>query len=221
MRPLIRMTWAVNRRFILGFSPVLLFYLGALVNTQMVSSILPRPFLMVFLGIMGLVTLIATFQGLTLDVDGFLLALPVTRAQVVRAKYLTCLFGLLVGVALPLGTAWIAHFLLPNRLPPPNPEALRGVGLATLIYASGIFLFLPFIHHFGPSKGFLFFALTVLLLPSVGLAWKGLDGAEAMLTFLLRVIAQPTLALGLGVGVLAFGLASLSLSAWSYGRSAF
>lgn len=221
MLPLIRMTWAINRRLLLGFSPVLVFYLGALLKAQSVSGTLPRPFAFIFLCIAGLVTLIVTFQGLTLEVEGFLLSLPVTRPQVVRTKYLTCLLGLVGGVALPMATAWVAHFLVPSHLPAPSSEALRTVALAALLFASGIFLFLPFIHHFGASRGFLFFALTLLLVPSAGLAWKGLDGADAVFTILHQAVGQPSLALGIGLGVLAFGLASLQLSIWSYGRRAF
>lgn len=221
MLPMIRMTWAINRRLLLSFSPVLAFYLAMLVNTQITSGTLPRPYHAGLLGITGLLTIIVTFQGLTLEVEGFLLALPVTRAQVVRTKYLTSLLGLMLGVGLTLTTSWLAHLLVPHRVPAPSPDALRTLGLGVLLYASVIFLFLPFIHHFGASKGFMGFALTLILVPSAGLAWKGLDGAEAVLKFLDRVLAQPSLAMALTAGVVTFGAASLSLSTWSYRRRAF
>ena len=219
MLPLIRMTWAINRRLLLGFSPVLAFYLAMLVYAQRGSE--GPPFAYYFSGITGLITLIITFQGLTMDVEGFLLSLPVTRAQIVRTKYFTSLLGLMAGVLIPLTTAWAAHFLAPSQVPAPSQAALCIVGLATLLYAFGIFLFLPFIHHFGPSKGFLFFALTVILIPAGGLTWKGLDGAQNVLTFVHHVLARPSLALGISAGLLAFGFASLSLSTWSYRRRAF
>ena len=219
MLPLIRMTWAINRRLLLGFSPVLAFYLAMLVYAQRGSE--GSPFAYYSSAITGLVTLIITFQGLTMDVEGFLLSLPVTRAQIVRTKYLTSLLGLIAGVALPMTTAWVAHFLVPSQVPAPSQAALGIVGLAILIYAFAIFLFLPFTHHFGPSKGFLFFSLTVILIPAGGLAWKGLDGAEAVFRFMHRLLAHPLLALAISAGLLAFGLASLSLSTWSYRRRAF
>jgi hypothetical protein len=221
MLPLMHMNWAINRRLVYGFSPVLAFYLSMLVVAQCDVEMMPRPFALLFQSITGLVTLIITFQGLTLDVEGFVLSLPVGRAQIVRAKYLTCLLGLLAGVALPMATSWIAHFLAPNHVPAPSQEALRIVAMATLFYALGIFLFLPFVHHFGPSKGFMLFALAAILIPAGALAWKGLDGAEALLTFMHSVLAHPPLALGISAGALVFGLGSLALSTWSYRRRAF
>lgn len=221
MLPLMRMTWVINRRLFLGFSPVLLLYMTMLVNTQRMVEVMPRPFLAVFMGVMGLITLIVTFQGLTLDVEGFLLALPVTRTQVVRNKYLTSLLGLMAGVALPMATAWTAHALAPGHLPAPTPEVMGFVGLWALSLALGIFLFLPFIHHFGPSKGFLHFSLTAILVPAAGLAWKGLDGAEKVITFVKGLPDHGPLALAITVGVLILGLASLTLSTRSYARRAF
>jgi len=219
MRPLIRMTWTLNRRLLIQFSPFLAFYLWALVNTQYEAKTMP--FVPVFLFITCIVTAIITLQGLTLDVEGFLLSLPVARAQIVRTKYITSLLGLMAGVALPMATSWMAHFLAPSHVPAPSPGVLGIVGMWTILLAFGIFLFLPFVYHFGASKGFMFFAITAILIPSGGLAWKGLDGVEAVLTFLHRVLAHPALALGISAGVLIFGFASLTLSTWSYRRRAF
>ena len=221
MLPLMRMTWILNRRLLIGFSPVLAFYLAVLLKTQSMAEAMPRPFIACFIGIASLITLIITFQGLTLDVEGFLLSLPVSRAAVVRNKYLTSLLGLMAGIALPLATSWIGHLFAPRALPAPSPEALGIVGLAALLLALGIFLFLPFIHHFGPSKGFLYVSLAALVLPAAGLAWRGLDGAEAVITFGKGLSNQTGLSLAIGAGALAFGWASMALSIWSYRRRSF
>ncbi len=222
MLPLIRMAWTTNRRFLVGFSPFLAFYLAMLVNAQCGQFGEGwSPFGFFFSGIILMVTVIVTFQGGTLDVEGFLLALPVTRAEIVRSKYLTCLLGLMAGVALPLAVSWLAHALVPGRVPPPSPEALRSVRTDFLVYACGIFLCLPFVHHFGPAKGYMFFALALILALSCGLAWKGLDGAEAARTFLHRQVEQGPLPVGLIAGVLVFGLASVGLSTWSFKRRVF
>lgn len=219
MLPLLRMTWALNRRLLFWSSPLLAFYLCMLVYAQ--SGAGGPPYIIAFNIITSVVTLIITFQGLTLELDGFLLSLPVTRAQVVRTKYLTSLLGLAAGVAIPMSVSWMAHLLVPGRVPAPGPEALGMMRMTTLNFAFYIFLFLPFIHHFGPQKGFLLFSLTVILAPSAGLAWWGLDGAATLRAFFKRGFAEPWLALQIALGVGVMGLLSLTLSTWSYRRRAF
>ena len=219
MRPLIRMFWATNRRLLLMMSPLLVFYLALMVYTQFTRNGIDIP-AMVFV-ITSLLIVVFTFQGLTFDVEAFLVSLPVTRSQLVRTKYLTSLLGLLAGLALTLAVAWLAHALAPGRAAAPTPEDLRSVGMLALLDAFAIFVFLPFVHHFEPSKGILAFSLTVILALSAGLAWKGLDGTEAVFHFFQRALAQPPHALGIVAGVLAFGLASLGLSTWSYRRRVF
>ena len=125
MLPLMRMTWILNRRLLIGFSPVLAFYLAVLLKTQSMAEAMPRPFIACFIGIASLITLIITFQGLTLDVEGFLLSLPVSRAAVVRNKYLTSLLGLMAGIALPLATSWIGHLFAPCSCPSFITSGLR------------------------------------------------------------------------------------------------
>ena len=219
MRPLIRMTWATNRRLLLLMSPILVFYLSLMVYTQCTQNGLDLPSI-VFV-IMFLLIVVFTFQGLTFDVEGFLVSLPVTRAQLVGTKYFTSLLGLLAGLTLPLTVAWLAHALAPGHAAAPTPEALRSVVMLAIIDGFAIFVFLPFVHHFEPSKGILAFSLTVILALGGGLAWKGLDGVAAVFHFFQRVLAHLPSALGMVAGLLAFGLASLILSSWSYRRRAF
>ena len=222
MLPLIRMAWTINRRLLIQFSPFLGFYLWGLVAAQSESATMPRPFIAAFLMIIAMATAIITFQGLTLPVEGFLLSLPVARAQIVRTKYLTSFLGLMAGVALPMATSWMAHFMAPGLVPAPSSEALGIVGIWTLFLSVGILLFLPFVYHFGPSKGFMIFAITVILIPSGGLALEGVNKSmDILATFLNRLLDQPNFAATTSMGVLLFGLASMGLSTWSYRSRAF
>lgn len=218
MFPLIRMAWTTNRRLLLLMSPVLAFYLSVMVYHQCTKEGIDLPSI-VFV-IMFLLIIVSTFQGLTFDVEAFLAALPVSRAQLVRARYLTSLLGLLAGVALPLVVAGLAHALAPGRVAAPTPMELRSVGMLAMLDLLGLYVFLPFIHAFEASKGILAFSAALILALAGGLAWKGLDGAAALFHFFQRALAQPMDVLALLAGLLAFGLASMSLSSWAYARRA-
>lgn len=219
MRPLIRMTWATNRRLLLLMSPILAFYLSLMIYTQCTKNGVDIP--SIAFVIMSLLIVVFTFQGLTFDVEAFLVSLPVTRRQLVRTKYLTSLLGLLAGLTLPLTVAWLAHALAPGHAAAPTPEELRSVGMLAIIDGFAIFLFLPFVHAFEPAKGILAFSVMVVLALGGSLAWWGLDGAAAMFHFFQRTLAHPQPALGILAGLLAFGLLSMGLSTWCYRRRAF
>jgi hypothetical protein len=87
--------------------------------------------------------------------------------------------------------------------------------------ALGIFVCLPLVYHFGPSKGLMIFAAMAILLPGGGLAWMGVDGCMNVLeAFGRRWLEHRPFALGVSAGVLMLGLASLSLSIRCYRRRA-
>ncbi len=217
MLPLIKMAWVLNRRLLLQGSPLFVLYLAQLVIIQHRGEV--TPFIIIALFITYLVTAIVTLQGLTLPVEGFLLALPISRTQVVRAKYATSLMGLAVGLALPLATAWIAHRVAPAWVPPASPTAMGIVALGGIFIALGIFLCLPLVYRFGPSKGLMSFTALTILLPASALAWKGVNGCMDLLeAFGNRWLDQPLFALTVLVAVLLLGLGSLRFSVEAYQR---
>ncbi len=219
MRPLIRMAWATSRRLLLLMSPLLAFYLALMVVHQVTKRGTDIP--AIAFTCMFMLIIVSTFQGLTFDVEGFMASLPVTRAQLVRTKYLLSFLGLLAGLALTLAVAGLAHALAPGRAAAPTPEELRSAVALALVDAFGLFAFLPFVHAFEPSRGILAFSLAAILALAASLAGWGLDGAADLFRFFQRVLAQPAPALGLIGGLLAFGLLSLSLSTWAYARRSF
>jgi len=217
MLPLIKMAWVLNRRLLLQGSPVFVMYLAQLVIVQHTGE--AEAFIIMALFITSLATIIVTLQGLTLPVESFVLALPISRTQVVRAKYLTSLLGLAVGLALPLAIAWIAHRVAPAWVPPASPTALGIVALGGTLMPLGIFLCLPLVYRFGPSNGLMTFTLLTILLPAGALIWKGANGCMDLLeAFGNRWLDQPLFALGVLVVVLLLGVGSLRLSESSYRR---
>ncbi len=220
MLPLIKMAWVLNRRLLVQVSPLFLFYLAQLVGVQHGGS--TALFATFALFITALVTTLVTLQGLTLPVEGFLLALPISRAQVVRAKYLTSLLGWALGLALPLATAWAAHLVAPAWVPPASPTALGIVSLGGTLFALGILLGLPLVYRFGPSKGLMIFSALAILVPAGALAWKGANGCMDVLeAFGTRWLEQPLFALSVVATTLLLGLGSLRFSEGAYRRRAF
>lgn len=217
MLPLMRTTWIINRRLLFQFSPFLAFYLWMIVNAQSKGD--PIQMAGVLVVFSALLTVIVTLQGLLLPVEEFILSLPISRSQVVRAKYLSSLLGLAVGLALPLLTAWTAHRVAPDRVGALSPEVLGLGGLTGLALAFGIFLFLPFVYRFGPARGLTFFSLSLVLCIAGGIAWKGRWGFfEPLLKFSGRVLENGVFALTVGAGVALFGIGSMFFSIWTYRR---
>jgi len=96
-------------------------------------------------------------------------------------------------------------------------EALGIGGLAAISLTFGICIFLPFVYHFGPEKGFMYFSTTLVLFVAGCLAWKGIDAyIQGFMDFSSHILESRTFALAVIAGVLVFGLASLSFSIWTY-----
>lgn len=200
--------WIINRRLLFQFSPWLIFFFTSLIVSRSGTGL-------VAFG--TFLTIIVTLQGLFQPVEEFMLSLPVSRSQIVRAKYLISLLGLVVGLVLPPLTAWLAHLLAPAYVHVFSREALEIGGLAAIYLAFGIFLFLPFIYQFGPVKGFRFFSMILALFVAGCLAWKGIGACtQVFMDFNIHILESGTFAIALIAGVLVFGLASLSFSIWTY-----
>ncbi len=217
MLPLIRMAWTVNRRQALALAPALALILALTVLKLAQGQ--PAKFLMGCLFSASLLGGLVAFQGLASDSEGFLLALPVSRRQVVRARYLTSLAALALGLVLPLAACAAAHAAAPDAFPALGAETVAMTGLLGLGLATGLAAFLPFVYHFGSPKGPIVFmallGLACLLLSVVTTADAVL---EALLRLLNRALDQRETALRLTGAILLLVAASLAFSGWRYER---
>jgi hypothetical protein len=215
MFPLIRSVYTINRRMLFQASPFLILWLVQLViaqrsgnHTAVVGYIVT--FEVIF-------TAVFTLQGFFQPVEEFILSLPVSRSQVVRAKYLSSLLGLFTGLALPLLTISLAHLLFPASVPVFSHRALEIGGLIAIYLIFVIFFFLPFIYQFGPEKGSICFCITLVLLIVVCLTWKGLDGyTQIFRDFNSGFLEYGTFTFSIIAGVLVFGVFSVLFSIWIY-----
>jgi ABC-type transport system involved in multi-copper enzyme maturation permease subunit len=98
-------------------------------------------------------------------------SLPVSRGQVVAARYLTALIGMVIGLALGWGLAQGMARLAASGAE--GPSALIGLDAHALLFgvlALGVAVFLPLYFRFGAGRALLFFsaiALATLLLVSL------------------------------------------------------
>ena len=93
--------------------------------------------------------------------DRYALSGPLTRQDIVRAKYLLCL--LLMGLALLIGIVGLAvmSFFTASR---PLPELLLIVGISTLLGLLGQAVILPIIYKLGAEKGRMFL-IAIFMIP--------------------------------------------------------
>jgi len=221
MLPLIRMTWTINRRIFFQVSPLFAFYFWMMFEAgKQANGVF---FVMMAITTGSLLAAIVTLQGILFAFEPFLLALPVDRSQVVRAKYLTSSLSILLGVNLPLVMAGLGHALLPRCFPwMLRAEIVGACAVACLLLLTGLFLFLPFIYRFGSTRGFTGFTLSLACLVVLAMGLQGPNKALDMLVaFSERFISSP----GFGGAALAttvvLGVLSLSYATRAYRRRAF
>ncbi len=222
MLPLIRMTWTLNRRVCLYVAP---WILGMQLGVGLMAHIKEGNSAgLLFSAVMAgaVLSSLVTLQFAFVPLEGFLLSLPVTRAQVVRAHYLVALMAAFLGVSLLPLLVGVARFIAPQKVPPLAFETLGLLGVLVSGLVMGLFTFLPFLFRWGGPRGVTAFTLTLLLLLSATLWFKGLDGSlSAVLSLGNRVLDRPAFAAGCSAGLALFSGASLGISTWSYQKREF
>ena len=213
MLALIRMDWTLNRRILLQLTPLFLFYaLMALGGTR---------------GVVGLGFVLATilmalavFQNLRDSVEPFVCALPVSRAQIVLARYAVSLTGLALGLALALALGWAVGRLGLRWSQEIDLSIVRaGLGCQGFLLGAVLFLYLPFHFRFGGDRGLgVFAAAGVSCLLAILLAF-GVEGTlDRTLALATRLIDDRAFLLGAGIGWLLLGAGSLALAIAGYRR---
>jgi len=208
MRALILRHGRVNRRMLLGFSPLALIWLGvSLKNTEAALGA------GMMLGLMLSAFVMLAHEAMNPNLESFLLSLPVNRAQVVCETYLSGLLALMLGQSLPLLMVKAGHALAPTHLQALDPSALGVAGLILLFNACLIFSMLPFRYALGGQKGLMAFSILLVVLLAGFFAWKGLGGVMDMIgTAGNQLLDHPRQGGWAAGGIAAFGASSLALS---------
>lgn len=221
MLPLIRMNWTINRRILFQVSPLFGFYYWMLFEAgKQANGVF---FVMMAITTGTLLAAIVTLQGILYSIEPFLLALPVDRSQVVRAKYLSSSLSILLGVSLPLIMAVVAHALFPQSFPLNlRGEIVGACAVACVLLLAGLFLFLPFIYRFGSTRGFTGFTLSLAFLMILAMGIQGPNKAiDTLLTFSERFISSPGFAGTIVAATLGLGVLSLAYATHAYRRRTF
>lgn len=222
MRPviaLLRHHWTTSRRLLLGLGALLL------ISLLLLMSQVPH-----FLASMPLVPFqwslaigaIVLLQGLLGPGETFVLALPVSRTQVVQARYLASLLAFAAGLLIPLVLVTLGHLAFPSRVGAVGADAWKISGLLFLMEAALVFAFLPFTFSLGGQKGVMAFTLSLVLVLGSLLAWKGIDGLVALVIQNgMRAMDRPAFAAGVSAAVAGLGALSMITSGYVYPRRSF
>jgi hypothetical protein len=212
MLALIRMDWTLNRRIVLQLSPLFLLWSG--IVTMGMRGLLALSF-----EVAALLMFLPLFQNLRDTVEPFLLALPVSRAQVVGARFIS-VFGVMVLVFLAIFLlAWAGHRLGYGWARDVQLGDLAvGLGLQGFLLGAGVFLYLPFHFRFGGDLGIGFFlgslvANLVTLLLICG--WRGLLAHGT--TLAQRLLDGGAFLAWVAGGWVLVGVLSVGLSIRAYG----
>jgi CubicO group peptidase (beta-lactamase class C family) len=214
---LIRMDWTLHRRTWARISPLVLLWLAAAASGpgQLLGTTATLALLFVVMPL---------FPYLRPDsIETFLWALPVSRTQIVVARYLASLIGLAAGLALPLALGCLCHAVGSAEFRhTPLADIAAGTTLVGLVWCAALFLFLPFQFRFGGERGMGYFLASALLAGIALILRFGWDFAGLVQRFLTLgdTLLEGKAILRLVLATLALGLASLGVSIHVYRRRA-
>jgi len=215
MLALIRMDWTLSRGYFLRLIPLFLLWLSPLVATHQGPGVLLFSSFL-FGTIFPFVTLFPFLAPTT--IEPFLCALPVSRGQIVLARYVSALGTMVIGFLIPLALSGFGHLAGLETLPFSGDMA-AGAGLQAVILASFLFLFLPFHFRFGGDRGLGYFGATGLVAVIILLVLFGWERIMAQALYLAdRFLDGGFFALGGALGAMALGATSLALSMRVYGE---
>lgn len=203
----------VNRRVLLGFSPMALIWLAMSLRGE--TAVLLAGSL---LGLILSAIVMLTHEAMDPNLERFILSLPVSRVQLVLETYLAGLLALLLGQALPFLINGLGRLLAPAFTLPVTPIA-GGVAVMTFfVLACLIFFLLPFRFALGGPKGLMSFSICMVVMLAALIAWKGVNGLmDTLDTLGGQILEHPASGFLGALGVLTFGGLSLTVSVRAYG----
>jgi len=217
MLALIRMDWTQNRRVIYYMLPLWAMYAGMVFHPDLAARILVG---LMFAGAFSLQVMI---QNHTRPIDDWLCALPVSRSQIVLARYASTALAILIGLLIPvvimmlmnaLKLRFWAHVLMEEYL-----IGLSVDGSFLLIFA---LLFLPLYFRFGVDKGIGILGAFVVLVAGL-LFWRwGYEGLmQRFIDLLTRLMDDGAFRGWILMGMVVLAGVSIALSLWAYPRRTY
>lgn len=208
MRALMLRHLRVNRRALLGFSPLALLWLA--MSMRAAAASLSAGFMLAL--VLGAFVMLS-HEAMDPALEQFLLCLPVSRAQLVKETYLSGFLAMALGQG-----ASVLALVLGRRIPPAvgGPIEPGTFGTAAFLYLALVllvYLMLPFRFALGGRKGLIAFSVSFILLLGGLLGWQGVNGLlDRIGEAGLWVSAQPSHGLLAALGTAALGAASLAIS---------
>lgn len=216
MLALIRMDWTLNRRMFIFMSPIFFLWTsGPIVSPHIGMALFP---IFLIASIAVFLPLIP-FLGPT-SPEAFLGALPVSRGQIVNARYLASLGTAALGLGLSSGLAAIFRNLgIPGMPVGLASGHLMGIAFLAALVAGGIFLLLPFFFRFGGERGLGLWFAAMATIPAGLLIFFPWPELLEKLPDLLERLTQGGRPLALALlGTSALGIASWRISLHAYRR---
>lgn len=209
MLSLLRSHWPLNRRLLIGLLPLLLLWFFVALRSGADAEL---RFLLIALATSATFLALAVLQS----PEGFLVALPVRRNDLVRATYVAGLLAAILGLALPLAARWV---VTGGSLP---AGTLGNLALILAAEAVGLFVFLPLRFRLGPHGLTVFAGLLLAGLVALHLGPGVYAGIEAVTETATRALVHPARTVPAALAAMSLlGLLSSHLACAAFARRTF
>jgi len=217
MLALMRMDWTENRRLIFYLTPLWLMWGSYLFVPQVAGQMLGAR---IFLGFTFplVLSLLVMLQNHTRPIDDWLCALPISRSQIVLARYASTALAILVGLLIPVLITLLTNALALRFLPRvPMHDYLIGLAIDGGFLLIFMLLFLPLYFRFGADKGIGILGAVVVSGGAL-LFWRwGYDGfMQRFIDLLTRLMDDGAFRGWILLGIAVLAGVSIALSLWAY-----
>ena len=217
MLALMRMDWTQNRRMLFYLMPLWMLWGSYLFAPLPDQAMLGAR---IFLGFLFplVLSLLVMLQNHTRPIDDWLCALPVSRAQIVLARYASTALAILVGLLIPLLLTLLTNAMALKSLPRvPMHDYLVGLGIDAAVLLVFGWLFLPLYFRFGADKGLGILGAVIVSIAG-WLFWRwGYEGCmQRFMDLLTRLMDDGVFRGWILIGVAVLAGVSIAFSLWAY-----
>lgn len=217
MLALMRMDWTQNRRLIFYLTPLWLLWGSCLFMPSPNQDALMMRIFLGFIFPLAL-SLLVMLQNHTRPIDDWLCALPVSRNQIVLARYASTALAILAGLLIPVLVTLLTNTLAFKYLPHvPMDDYLIGLSLDASFLLVFALLLLPLYFRFGADKGIGILGTVVVSVAGL-LFWRwGYEGCmQRFIDLLTRLMDDNAFRGWILVGMVTLAGVSIAFSLWGY-----